>query len=69
MNIYSFLASSNNGGGFVVVPFILFAAILVMLVRGVENQEQDRFDKKEQERKECIKRIIEGLRNQNNKKF
>lgn len=68
MHIYSFLASSN-GDAVIVVPFIMFAAIIVLLVRGVENQEQDQYNKKEKERQECIKRTIEGLRNQNNKKF
>jgi len=68
MHIYSFLASSN-GDAVIVVPFIMFAAIIVLLVRGVENQEQYQYNQKVKVRQECIKRTIEGLRNQNNKKF
>lgn len=64
MHIYSFLASSN-GDAVIVVPFIMFAAIIVLLVRGVENQEQDQQTKieenRERTRREAIKNFARGV--------
>ena len=64
MHIYSFLASSN-GDAVIVVPFIMFAAIIVLLVRGVENQEQDQQTKieenREHTRREAIKNFARGV--------
>ena len=64
MLIYSFLASSN-GDAVIVVPFIMFAAIIVLLVRGVENQEQDQQTKieenREHTRREAIKNFARGV--------